>query len=51
MTLKIIRPKQITGIDFLTAIGFGICLGLDIYWEQENRTNDSTTKKNPKNKM
>lgn len=39
MTLKIIRPKQITGTDFLTAIAMGIALGVAIYLEQGNGTN------------
>lgn len=46
MTLKIIRPKRITGTDFLTAIIVSITLGIGIYIDQNNHTGGATNKSN-----
>lgn len=49
MTLKIIRPKRITGVDFLTAIALSIVLGIAIHFEQNHPTDD--VRKQPKHSL
>lgn len=48
MTLKIIRPKRITGTDFLSAIIVGITLGIGIYIDQNNQENYTNKSNKPK---